>query len=68
MWAQCDLDGNQHILMDSIVDSRKNGDAVPMDDKYFIKNGKQYPERLPRDGSYVFSGRMGLHHGRSLHP
>ena len=42
MYAQCDMDGNQHILMDSIVDYRKSGDAVSMADKYFIKNGRQY--------------------------
>ena len=48
MWAQCDLDGNQHILMDSIVDSRKNGDAVSVADKYFIKNGRQYPQKTTK--------------------
>ena len=29
MYAQCDLDGQQHILMKSIVDCKKDSNAIP---------------------------------------
>ena len=32
MWAQCDLEGNQHLLMDSIVGYRMNAQAVSITD------------------------------------
>ncbi|KAL7536195.1 hypothetical protein ACHAXR_006978 [Thalassiosira sp. AJA248-18] len=33
MYAQCDSDGNQYILLDDIVDFRKNGDAISLSDQ-----------------------------------
>ena len=64
MWAQCDLDGNQHILMDSIVDYKKTEGAVSMVDKFIIKNSRQHMRKLPRDRSCVSNGKMVPHHGR----
>ena len=34
MWSQCDLEGNQHLLLDSIIDHRINEDAVKAQNKY----------------------------------
>jgi hypothetical protein len=65
MWAQCDLDGQERLLMQAIVDHRKDGnDAVPYTDRFV------YPMVNPDStlpllvGSSAFSGRMGLLAGR----
>ena len=44
MWAQCDLEGNQYRLMDSIVDHKTDGHAMEKSNKYvFVKGGKSLP-------------------------
>jgi hypothetical protein len=40
MWAQCDLDGQERLLMQAIVDHRKDGNAVPYADCFMYRNGK----------------------------
>ena len=42
MYAQCDLEGNQNLLMDCIVDHRKNEQAVRTADMYVIHNGRKH--------------------------
>ena len=34
MYAQCDTEGNQHLLLDAIIDHRKDGHAVEKADMY----------------------------------
>ena len=36
MWAQCDLDGQQHILLEAIVDHKSNDDAVKFNDRLYM--------------------------------
>jgi hypothetical protein len=39
MWAQLDLDGNQYdLLLDSIMDQKKNNDAVEKANHYVVTN------------------------------
>jgi len=42
MWAQCDLDSQQRILLDSIVDHKTDGHAVAMADRYVTVKGKRH--------------------------
>lgn len=42
MYAQCDPDGNQHMLMESIVDHKTDGTAVKFVDRYVTRNGRKY--------------------------
>jgi len=48
MFAYCDVDGNQHVLIDEIVNHKSDGSAVLDADRFVLVKGKQ-----PRDGSYV---------------
>ena len=41
MYAQCDSEGNQWLLMDSIVDHSKDGSAVSLDDLHIVVNGQK---------------------------
>ncbi|KAL7523565.1 hypothetical protein ACHAXR_000992, partial [Thalassiosira sp. AJA248-18] len=46
MYAQCDQDGNQYVLLDDIVDFRKNGDAISLaDQKTTDPRGRSYLRR-----------------------
>ncbi len=46
MYAQCDPDGNQHVLLDSIIDHRQLDTAIrPSDQKVVRPNGHIYIER-----------------------
>eukprot|EP00978_Attheya_sp_CCMP212_P046840 scaffold414796_cov24-Attheya_sp.AAC.1 len=38
MWAQCDPDGNQHVLLELIIDHIKDGHAVKKADQMVVVN------------------------------
>jgi len=42
MWAQCDLEGRQHLLMDEIIDYRKDKSAVNFADRFVEVNGRKH--------------------------
>jgi hypothetical protein len=42
MYAQCDAEGNQHLLMDSLVDYKSDGHAIKVADMFVIRNGRQH--------------------------
>ena len=42
IYAQCDPDGNQYLLLDAIVDHKKDSNAVLHADRYIIVNGRQH--------------------------
>ena len=41
MWSQCDAEGNQYLLLDAIVDFRKDGHAVDGADGFTIEKGRK---------------------------
>ena len=49
MYAQCDVEGNEFLLLDSIVDHHKDGDAVKMQDAY-IQHGSNRKLRQTTKG------------------
>jgi hypothetical protein len=42
MYAQCDQEGNQWLLMEAIVDYKTDGHAVKVADMYITRNGRQH--------------------------
>ena len=43
MYAQCDIEGNQYLLLDEIIDWRKDDTAVKIEDKYVTShNGNRH--------------------------
>ena len=66
MLSQCDLDGNQYLLLDSIVDYRSDGHAVKANDMYVTVNGRNMLRRQRKDGTCVYSGRMVQQVGKGL--
>ena len=44
-YAQCDPDGNQYLMLDSIVDFRQSTTALCYNDQTFVKNGQSYKRR-----------------------
>ena len=42
MWAQCDLDGNQHLLLDAIIDYKTDGHAIKVADMYTVIKGRKH--------------------------
>jgi hypothetical protein len=45
LYSQCDPDGNEFVLLDSIVDWRKDDSAVKLKDQARIVNGKKVIKR-----------------------
>ncbi|KAL7474122.1 hypothetical protein ACHAW6_000116, partial [Cyclotella cf. meneghiniana] len=46
LYAQCDPDGNQYVMLDTIVDFRKNPNvAISWNDQVKIVNGKKVVSR-----------------------
>jgi hypothetical protein len=48
MWAQCDLDGRQQALLDSIIDYRADNNAVKPLDQYTYVNGRRYLKKTTK--------------------
>jgi hypothetical protein len=48
MWAQADLDGNQFLFLDSIVDHRKEGDAIDKVERAFIHKGRKGTQKTTK--------------------
>ena len=42
MYAQCDAEGNQYLLMESLVDFKSDGHAVKVADMYLNRNGRKH--------------------------
>jgi hypothetical protein len=58
IYAQVDTEGRRCMLMDSIIDRRKDENTVPKDDEYVIVNGKRNRRKLLMDGTSTSNGRM----------
>jgi len=41
MYAQCDVDGNEYLLLDSFVDVQKDHTAISLGEQKFIHNGRE---------------------------
>jgi hypothetical protein len=63
MLSMCDEEGNQYLLMNQIVDHKKEENAVPKKDTFIWIRGRKYTRRPPRDGNFVWNGRMVPLHG-----
>ena len=42
MFTQCDPEGNQYLLLDSIIDHKIEGSAMKESDQYIIVNGRKH--------------------------
>ena len=45
MYAQCDPDVNQYLMLDSVVGFRKSTTALCYAEQTFVKNGRSYNRR-----------------------
>jgi len=57
MYAQCDKDGNQNILLKSITDHKTDGHAVEKADAYITVKGRNPHSRPLKDGLYALNGK-----------
>ena len=48
MYAQCDVQGNQFLLMAVIIDHEKSSAAVDHADWFITVNGRQYPHKMTK--------------------
>ena len=48
MWAQCNLDGQQHVLLEAIVDHKFTEEAVKFNDRFVFKDGRKYPRKTTK--------------------
>ena len=66
MYAQCDIDGHQHLIMNGIVDSKKYANAVSIIGRYQIVKCRKYLRKQPKDGTCVSTDVIGPSHGSIL--
>jgi hypothetical protein len=66
MWAQCDLDGNQQLLLDVIVDQRIDDGAVKLVDAFCVSQWAPLSQEndawslvCPMDERILFMGAPG---------
>ena len=60
MWAQCDLDGNQYLLLTSIVDHKIDGHKVEKANKHITVNGRSPGIGIPNTANscYELNGEV----------
>ena len=59
MYAQCDTDGNQFLLMEAVTDHRKTKDALEPGDDTFQWNGKKHLKRTTKGWEFCVKWRDG---------
>ena len=59
MWAQCDLDGKQQVLLDSISDHRTDGNAVKYADRFVYVNGRRHHKKTTQGWHLCISWKDG---------
>jgi transposase len=59
MWSQCDLEGNQYLLLDSIVDHRSDGHAVTRSDMYTYVNGTKRMRKTTKGWHFCIQWKDG---------
>ncbi len=42
MYAQCNVDGNEYLLLDSFVDVQKDHTVISLDEQKSVHNGREY--------------------------
>ena len=48
MYAQCDEDGNQYLLLDAVIDHRCNEDAIKLGDEVFQHHGRRQVKKTTK--------------------
>ena len=61
MFAQCDIDGNEYVLLESFIDYRKHLSALIGEDLKVIVKKPYESQQLV--GTFVGSGKTAPHHG-----
>ena len=65
IYAQCDVDSNEYLLLGAFTNHRKNSSAVSVENKKVVVKGQYTPRKLTLVGTFVASGRTAPHHGQS---
>jgi hypothetical protein len=60
MWSQCDIEGNQHVLLDSIIDHRSDGHAVTRSDMYTYVNGQKRKRKTTKGWHFCIQWKDGV--------
>jgi hypothetical protein len=56
----CDEGGNQHLLLNYIVDHKKEGNAVPKEDAFVWNHGRKYPKKTTKDWKLCVEWKDGI--------
>ena len=59
MYAQCDSEGNQYLLLKGISDHKKDGHAVDKADANIIHNGRTLPRKTTKGWSLCIEWKDG---------
>ena len=65
MITQCDPDGNQFLLLESITDHKKDKSTVPSEDRYVTINWQQHHRITTKGGNFASLAVMGPALGNS---
>ena len=65
MYAQCNLEGNEYLLLDALVDYYKENKAISLSDQQTSIQGRPVTIKPLQVGQFAASGRTVLLHGRS---
>ena len=48
MYVQCDLDGNQRIILKCVVDYKKDASDVPEAESFTIHRSRKFPKKITK--------------------
>ncbi len=64
MYASCNKDGNEYLLMDLFIDHKSNALAVSREDQHMVQRRCNPCAALPPVGTCAYSERIALPLGR----
>jgi len=61
IFAQCDDEGNQYLIIDEISDHRRDETAIPKENGFVLndRNGRRYPKKTTRGWSHLVTFKDG---------
>ena len=64
IYSQVDEDSHRYQLMDHIRNHKSDGRSLPKSEVFMVLiNGNRYLKKLPKDNTWMYSGRMGQTYG-----
>ena len=62
VYAQCDVNGNEYLLLEALINHRKDGSVLSVENQRVVLKGEKPLESQQLVGTFVANGKADPHH------